>query len=157
MRELIGRWLQLSTGQKEQIGRFENEAEAVTWIGSPQCFAWIKVQGTNESQLRELSPTGPSIRLQAPRIACLSQPSKQTDSTRIFFRYPDKVELQPATRHAFTHAATYRGLLAPRRPSILDELSQSLKPPKKALVFFPTRDFFGRASSLSTLPPPMIT
>jgi hypothetical protein len=33
------------TGPKEQIGRFENEAEAVTWIGSPQCFAWIKVQG----------------------------------------------------------------------------------------------------------------
>ena len=56
-----------------------------------------------------------------------------------------------------THAATYPGLLAPRRPSMLDELSQSLKPPKKALVFFPTRDFFGRASSLSTLPPPMIT
>jgi hypothetical protein len=46
MWELIGKWLQpIPPGQKEQIGRFENEADAVTWIGSPQCFAWIKVQG----------------------------------------------------------------------------------------------------------------
>jgi hypothetical protein len=30
-----------------------------------------------------------------------------------------------------------------------DAFSQSLKPPKKALVLFPTRDFFGRASMAS--------
>jgi hypothetical protein len=33
------------TGQKEHIGGFKSEAEAVTWIGSPKCLAWIKVQG----------------------------------------------------------------------------------------------------------------
>jgi hypothetical protein len=34
------------TGQKEQIGAFKSEAEAVTWIGSPRCWAWIKVRMT---------------------------------------------------------------------------------------------------------------
>jgi hypothetical protein len=33
------------TGQEEHIGGFKSEAEAVTWIGSPRCLAWIKVQG----------------------------------------------------------------------------------------------------------------
>lgn len=33
------------TGQKEHIGGFMSEAEAVTWIGSPRCLAWIRVQG----------------------------------------------------------------------------------------------------------------
>jgi hypothetical protein len=33
------------TGLKEQIGRFENEADAVAWIGSPQCFAWVRLRG----------------------------------------------------------------------------------------------------------------
>jgi hypothetical protein len=32
-------------GQKKQIGEFKSEAEAVAWIGSPRCLAWIKVQG----------------------------------------------------------------------------------------------------------------
>ena len=31
--------------QKKQIGGFKSEAEAVAWIGSPRCLAWIKVQG----------------------------------------------------------------------------------------------------------------
>jgi hypothetical protein len=35
----------LPTGQKEQVGEFKNEAEAVAWIGSPRCWAWIKLQG----------------------------------------------------------------------------------------------------------------
>jgi hypothetical protein len=33
------------TGQKEQIGAFKSEAEAVTWIGGSQCLAWIKARG----------------------------------------------------------------------------------------------------------------
>jgi hypothetical protein len=33
------------TAQKKQIGGFKSEAEAVAWIGSPRCLAWIKVQG----------------------------------------------------------------------------------------------------------------
>ena len=33
------------TSQKQQIGGFKSEAEAVAWIGSPRCLAWIKVQG----------------------------------------------------------------------------------------------------------------
>jgi hypothetical protein len=33
------------TGHKKQIGGFKSEAEAVTWIGSPRCLAWIKVPG----------------------------------------------------------------------------------------------------------------
>jgi hypothetical protein len=34
-----------STGQTKHIGGFKGEAEAVAWIGSPRCLAWIKVQG----------------------------------------------------------------------------------------------------------------
>jgi hypothetical protein len=33
------------TAQKKQIGRFKSEPEAMAWIGSPRCLAWIKVQG----------------------------------------------------------------------------------------------------------------
>jgi hypothetical protein len=33
------------TAQKKQIGGFKSETEAVAWIGSPRCLAWIKVQG----------------------------------------------------------------------------------------------------------------
>jgi hypothetical protein len=33
------------TAQKKQISWFKSEAEAVAWIGSPRCLAWIKVQG----------------------------------------------------------------------------------------------------------------
>jgi hypothetical protein len=33
------------TGQKQNIAGFKSEAEAVAWIGSPRCLAWIKVQG----------------------------------------------------------------------------------------------------------------
>jgi hypothetical protein len=33
------------TGQKQNIGGFKSDAEAVAWIGSPRCVAWIKVQG----------------------------------------------------------------------------------------------------------------
>jgi hypothetical protein len=33
------------TGQKEQIGGFKDRTEAVTWIGGPQCLAWIKARG----------------------------------------------------------------------------------------------------------------
>jgi hypothetical protein len=33
------------TGQKQHIAGFRSEAEAVAWIGSPRCLAWIKVQG----------------------------------------------------------------------------------------------------------------
>lgn len=33
------------TGQKEHIAGFMSEAEAMTWIGSSGCLAWIKVQG----------------------------------------------------------------------------------------------------------------
>jgi hypothetical protein len=33
------------TGQTKHIGGFKSEAEAVAWIGSPRCLAWIKVQG----------------------------------------------------------------------------------------------------------------
>jgi hypothetical protein len=33
------------TAQKKQIGGFKSEAEAVAWIGSPRCLAWIRVQG----------------------------------------------------------------------------------------------------------------
>jgi hypothetical protein len=32
-------------GPKKEIGGFKSEAEAVAWIGSPRCLAWIKVQG----------------------------------------------------------------------------------------------------------------
>jgi hypothetical protein len=35
----------LATARKKQIGGFQSEAEAVAWIGSPRCLAWIKVQG----------------------------------------------------------------------------------------------------------------
>jgi hypothetical protein len=41
-------WLVVATfptGHKKKIGGFKSEAEAVTWIGSPRCLAWIKVQG----------------------------------------------------------------------------------------------------------------
>jgi hypothetical protein len=31
--------------QKQHIAGFKSEAEAVSWIGSPRCLAWIKVQG----------------------------------------------------------------------------------------------------------------
>jgi hypothetical protein len=33
------------TGKTKHIGGFKGEAEAVAWIGSPRCLAWIKVQG----------------------------------------------------------------------------------------------------------------
>jgi len=33
------------TGQKEHIAEFKSEAEAVAWIGSPRCLAWIKAHG----------------------------------------------------------------------------------------------------------------
>ena len=33
------------TGEQEQIVGFANEAEAVAWIGSPQCLAWISARG----------------------------------------------------------------------------------------------------------------
>jgi hypothetical protein len=33
------------TGQKQHIAGLKNETEAVAWIGSPKCLAWIKVQG----------------------------------------------------------------------------------------------------------------
>ena len=35
----------LPTGQRQHIAGFKSEAEAMTWIGSPRCLAWIKVQG----------------------------------------------------------------------------------------------------------------
>jgi hypothetical protein len=44
--ELSGRWLTtLPTGQKQQIGEFKDEGEAMAWIGSPSCWAWLKLQG----------------------------------------------------------------------------------------------------------------
>jgi hypothetical protein len=82
--------------------------------------------------------------------------SDVTDKEKQRARF-DVEDMEAGAKTTADAEATYPGLLVPRRPSILDELSQSLKPPKKALVFFPTRDFFGMASSLSTLPPPMIT
>jgi hypothetical protein len=33
------------TDRREQIAGFKNEAEAITWIGSPQCLALIKARG----------------------------------------------------------------------------------------------------------------
>jgi hypothetical protein len=35
----------LPTGQQEQIGEFNNQAEALAWIGSPKCWAWMKLRG----------------------------------------------------------------------------------------------------------------
>jgi hypothetical protein len=34
-----------AAGQKEQIGGFRSEAEAVAWIGGPGCMAWVKLRG----------------------------------------------------------------------------------------------------------------
>jgi hypothetical protein len=45
------------TGQKQHIAGFTSEAEAVTWIGSPRCLAWIKGAG-----LRMTTPWGANER-----------------------------------------------------------------------------------------------
>ena len=38
------------TNQKEQIAGFKSETEALRWIGTAECLAWLKARTANEEK-----------------------------------------------------------------------------------------------------------